>query len=405
MKSTLKFACTSFLATSLLFSSVHAADLDSLKDKKEETNEKKLQLESKLQVVQDDISSVRSKLKNIADEIANTDKKISQTKEQINQTKKEIKETEKKIEETTKKLEEKKKILAENLRKLHMKGEVTMMEYLFRSEDVSEFLDRFNQIKRFAKANRALYEEVRETKRQLEEEKAHLEAVKKEQEAAKASLESLKDSQQAKKKEEMSLLAELVEKESSVEHEIDDQEAAINEINAQIADEIKKREEARKKREEEARKKKEAGEEVPVYNEPVGNGQLSLPVRAGSYIISSPYGLRSDPITGVMTGHNGVDFAAPYNTPIYAADSGTVLYSGPASGYGNWIVIDHNNGYYTIYGHMYSDQLYVSAGQTVQKGQKIAGIGSSGKSTGNHLHFAVSKDPFNQNFVNPMSMF
>jgi len=400
-----KIALSLFLSSSLLFSSVYAEDLGKLKEQKEEVNGKKEELEGQLHKVEGEISSVKKKLGEISNEIAKTDAKINETQILIDKKTEEINKTIDEIKATEIKLEEKKAALAKNLRKLHMKGEVTMMEYLFRSEDVSEFFDRFNLIKRVAKANRLLYEEVRETKRMLEEQKTHLEKEKKLQEEAKAELVSLKKSQEEKKAQEMTLLHELVEKERLVEHEIDQQEAAMAELNAMISAEIKRREEERKRREEEARKKREAGQEPPAYDEPVGSGQFMIPIPAGRYVISSPFGWRTHPITGAKTLHNGVDFAAPYNTPILAVDSGTVVYAGPARGYGNWIVIDHNNGYYSIYGHMFSDQLYVYPGQHVSRGQHIAGVGTAGSSTGNHLHLAISKNGINVNFVDPMSLF
>jgi len=106
--------------------------------------------------------------------------------------------------------------------------------------------------------------------------------------------------------------------------------------------------------------------------------------------ISSTFGIRNHPITKVDTAHKGVDIAASMGDPILAAASGVVEYSGYSKGYGNNVIIDHKNGYRTIYGH--SSKLLVKKGELVKKGQTIALVGSTGVSTGPHLHFEIRID-------------
>ncbi|EPR08003.1 M23 family metallopeptidase [Ruminiclostridium papyrosolvens] len=103
--------------------------------------------------------------------------------------------------------------------------------------------------------------------------------------------------------------------------------------------------------------------------------------------ITSPFGMRNHPITHIRTVHKGVDIDAETGDPIMAAASGKVIYSGLSGGYGKHVIIDHGNGFKTIYGH--SSKLLVKAGQIVKKGQKIALVGSTGRSTGPHLHFEI----------------
>ena len=106
--------------------------------------------------------------------------------------------------------------------------------------------------------------------------------------------------------------------------------------------------------------------------------------------ITSSFGWRTHPILGYQRFHSGVDFGADYGTTIHAADSGTVIFSGWYGGYGNAVILDHGNGISSLYGH--TSELYVSEGQTVQRGQSIAAVGSTGLSTGPHLHFEVRQD-------------
>lgn len=118
-----------------------------------------------------------------------------------------------------------------------------------------------------------------------------------------------------------------------------------------------------------------------------GGGQLGMPVAAP--VITSPYGWRKHPVTGVWKVHTGTDFAGPLGTPIFAAGDGIVTRSGVSNGYGWLIVVDHGGGLQTWYAHMYSNQVLVKTGEKVTRGQQIAGIGSNGWSTGPHLHFEV----------------
>jgi len=118
-----------------------------------------------------------------------------------------------------------------------------------------------------------------------------------------------------------------------------------------------------------------------------GTGIFALPSDAPT---SSPFGWRIHPILGYRRFHAGLDFAAGYGSTIRAADSGTVIFAGWYGGYGKAVIISHSKGITTLYGH--TSELYISEGQTVQKGQAIAAVGSTGLSTGPHLHFEVRRD-------------
>ncbi|MCD6217151.1 peptidoglycan DD-metalloendopeptidase family protein [bacterium] len=115
------------------------------------------------------------------------------------------------------------------------------------------------------------------------------------------------------------------------------------------------------------------------------DGSFTLPLK--SYRVSSDYGWRIHPIFKRRKHHNGIDLAAPYGTPITAAGAGVVIYAGKKGGYGNTVMINHGKGYATVYGHMSS--ILVSNGQEVMEGQPIGKVGSTGISTGNHLHFEI----------------
>ncbi|MBD2449413.1 peptidoglycan DD-metalloendopeptidase family protein [Nostoc sp. FACHB-152] len=117
-----------------------------------------------------------------------------------------------------------------------------------------------------------------------------------------------------------------------------------------------------------------------------GTGMFTYPSNAPT---SSPFGWRMHPVLGYRRFHAGLDFAASYGSTIRAADSGTVIFAGWYGGYGRAVIIDHGNGLTTLYGH--TSELFVSEGQGVQRGQAIAAVGSTGLSTGPHLHFEVRR--------------
>ncbi|MBF2029597.1 MAG: peptidoglycan DD-metalloendopeptidase family protein [Oscillatoriales cyanobacterium C42_A2020_001] len=118
-----------------------------------------------------------------------------------------------------------------------------------------------------------------------------------------------------------------------------------------------------------------------------GSGQMLLPV-AGE--ITSPFGWRTHPVLGYERFHAGLDIGADYGSVIHAAERGTVIFAGWYGGYGNAVVIDHGGNISTLYAH--TSELYVVEGQSVQRGQAIAAVGSTGLSTGPHLHFEVRRD-------------
>lgn len=144
---------------------------------------------------------------------------------------------------------------------------------------------------------------------------------------------------------------------------------------------------------------------IPCFLNP-GNCAFAKHELAGPVYgkISSPFGMRADPYSGKMKFHSGLDFAADYGTPIYAIQDGTVTFSGRKGNYGNCIILDH---YYpdvpqiphleTLYGHI--SKLLVKNGESVKRGQIIAYVGSTGRSTGPHLHFEVR---YNNSYVDPV---
>ena len=258
----------------------------------------------------------------------------------------------------------------------------------------------------------------------LEEKEALQQAQKEEYELEKADLEKIVE---AKTEELMAINADIDDVATDIS-ELEESIAAENEILEQILEEERRaaeeearrkaEEEARKAAEEEARRKAAAEEEArrqaeeearrqaeaaqaaaeaedgdsdeddDYYEEPVSYSSESYMIwPCSSTYISSYFGYRDAPTWGASTYHEGIDIAGYYGEGIYAAMSGTVTTAGWGGGTGNYIVIDHGNGLKTVYMHL--SDIYVSAGQYVSQGSTIGAMGSTGISTGTHLHFSV----------------
>lgn len=210
---------------------------------------------------------------------------------------------------------------------------------------------------------RAVAEDMRD---QLTGEQETLAAAREEQNLALAELEAQQDARQK-------LYDEAIERQDEFEAQVDQ----LEEESDRITEALK------------AREAIAAGQSVK------GSGQMMVPV-AGR--VTSGFGNRVHPITGRVRLHAGTDFGAPSGTPILAADSGVVVSAGWRNGYGNAVLIDHGNGLATLYAHQ--SRLAVSGGQSVAQGDVIGYVGSTGNSTGPHLHFEVRKGG---TAVNPMS--
>lgn len=278
--------------------------------------------------------------------------------------------------------------MEQRIRFMYERGNSAYISLILDAEDFSEMLNKAEYIEEISNYDRDMLKEYQETKEAIEFLKEQLE---KEEEM----LHSAKE-EAAEKEGEMSDLIDQKEKQiENYETDINNKEKAIKEYEAEIAAQnatiaALEAQIAQAERELADVSGNDVGE-TPVY----GGGPFCWP--APSYTrISDDYGNRIHPTLGVQQFHNGIDMAAPNGSPILAAESGTVIAAAYSSTMGNYIMINHGNGLYTIY--MHASALYVSTGQTVTRGQKIAAVGSTGRSTGPHLHFSVRR---NGAYVNP----
>ena len=260
----------------------------------------------------------------------------------------------------------------------------TFMDVLLSSSDIGDLLNKSTYIEAISDYDDDKFAEYADTVKKVNEAKTELGEEQKKLEKAKADKEEESASMQtliAAKQEEMNSYASSI---GSKEAQVEEYKSMIAEQDAQIAA-LEAAIAAEKKRLEEENK------QARTYD----GGMFTFP--CPSYTrISDDYGMRMHPTLGVEMMHNGIDLAAPAGSSILAAYDGTVAAASYSSTMGNYIMIDHGDGLVTIY--MHASSLLVSAGQDVSAGQEIAKVGSTGRSTGSHLHFGVRK---NGSYVSP----
>lgn len=301
----------------------------------------------------------------------------------------------------------------ERIRAIEEQGSISYWSVIFKSSSFTDLIDRLNMVEEIRQADNRRLQELDQAAKAVEAARTALEAEKAELESARAELDDAQQTIDAKRAEVDEILiklgeqkrelAELEEAYLSMEEELSAQIAKTEkeytdaveaeETAKKAAEEARRKaEEARKKAEEEAKKK---AEEEAKKNQvtSVGNGWY----RPCAYkSLTSAYGYRTHPITGRYSFHNGVDLANDSGTPIYAAKTGTVTTATYNSVYGYYVVINHGDGYSTLYGHM--TNYTVSVGDVVYGGQLIGKMGSTGWSTGPHLHYTIY---YNGGTVNP----
>ncbi|MDJ0616553.1 MAG: peptidoglycan DD-metalloendopeptidase family protein [Calothrix sp. MO_192.B10] len=248
---------------------------------------------------------------------------------------------------------------------------------LLQSQNFNDFLSRRQQLKLVYQADQKNLVKLTEQAQQIEQQKTQVEGTKNEIFLIRQQLLAQKADYQTQ----ASLQENLIQRLNSDRTALDAAQKQLERESQEIATLIQRKIAEAQARE--AAAKANSRKNIFVR----GTGIFAYPSNGR---LSSPFGWRIHPVLGYRRFHGGLDFAASYGSKIRAADTGTVIFSGWYGGYGKTVIINHGNGISTLYGH--SSDLYVREGQTVKRGQAIAAVGSTGLSTGPHLHFEVRKN-------------
>lgn len=344
------------------------------------------------QDTQNQIDNVEGQIDEVLQEIADLNTSIREYEGQVQRLTDKVNELEKSISEKEKDLTEKKKVLENRLVAMYMKKETTFLDVLL-SGNLMNLISNQDLIKQVVDYDNKLITEVDELKKSLQNEKAEVETAKSEKEQKTNELQRLKTEKEEK-------AANLTEEQKQLESQLAEYNAQAEqyaELERQaIAREAAERQAAAQKAAD-ANSNTNTNNNSTTISNPYAGGKLGWPCPSSSRI-TSQYGYRI--LFGVRDFHTGVDIGATTGSNIIAAESGTVILSsyGWNGGYGNYIIINHGNGVTTRYAH--ASKLYVSVGQTVTKGQVIAAVGTTGNSTGPHLHFEVREDGIHKNPLN-----
>lgn len=338
-------------------------------------------LKKELEQSKNDLTAYVTQLDN---ELSSIQEKIAQYNTLIIEKEQEIEETTEELNAAIKQQEEQYEAMKKRIQFMYERGDTFYLELLFSSTGFADMANKAEYIEALSRYDKNKLDEYVETKEMVQLCKEKLEAEKEVLDEAKIAVEA----------EEASISELIDQKEAqivSVSTDISTKEAAIKEYEEMIAQENAEIAALEKAVAEEKARLEAENAKARIYN----GGMFAWPC-PGYKRISDEYGNRIHPILGTQQFHNGVDMSAPTGTAILAAYDGDVIAAAYSSSMGNYIMIDHGSGLYTIY--MHCSALYVSKGQTVTKGQNIAAVGSTGRSTGPHLHFSVR---LNGSYVSP----
>lgn len=357
------------LALSLLISlSVTGTALaDDLEDQLADLQRQAEEQQAKTNEASAKVESVSERLRQIQEELRVATAEYKEVKGQLDSVEDKISDNTELLQKTEADLKVKNKKLQQRVRDIYINGQISYVDVLFGAKDFADLMTRMDVLKRIIKHDYDLIMKVREEKATVENTRAQLEKDKAEAEVLVADAKAKKAKVEDKESEQQVLLDQAIHDRDTSERMYEEIMAASQEVANMI--------------------RRSHMSSAGYSGAPAGAGGMIWPI---SGPITSEFGWRTHPIFGTARFHSGLDIGGDYGMPIYAAASGTVIYAGWISGYGNAVIIDHGGGVTTLYGH--NDSLNVSEGENVAQGQVIAMCGSTGNSTGPHCHFEVREN-------------
>ncbi|MCI3923355.1 peptidoglycan DD-metalloendopeptidase family protein [Paenibacillus sp. TRM 82003] len=350
--------------------------LKKLKEKMKATEQAEKQAAQEIERIRSFKEMGLAEVARLENEIAVTSKKIQALNEQMLEVEENLELTVEELHAAEERVVVRDGLLKSRLRLLYMNGFVTYLDVLFSSTSFMDFLDRMDALKSIVAQDKEILANNIMDKQTVERKKADVESQLVYVEGLYAQTNSLQSELTAKKENKEVAITALADQEHELEEVSLEQEAELMEMADEQAKLLKKQKELQN-----AAKKQKA---VTKYT----GGELRWPV-PDSDRITSRYGTRTHPITGKRHTHSGLDIGAPAGTTIVAAASGEVVLAQWYGGFGNTVIVEHKEGFRTLYAHIKSGGIKVKVGDMVEVGEKIAEIGSTGNSTGNHLHFGV----------------
>lgn len=328
---------------------------------------------AQIEIIQSDVSELVNQITELNEQITSQEIEIELLQQQKEDLEKTIVETEENLEIATEEFKKQKKQLEERLVASYKAGETTYLDVLLQSSSLSEFISNYYMISELVSADEKMLERISEQKEQLEFAKLELKRQKKELNTTVEESENKAVSLENMRVINNSYIAQLSAEEAEYTNSIVEMQTEIKKVEAEIL----------------------TAARMNIGYDYVG-GEMAWPV-PGYTLITSPYGMRTHPITGVYKLHTGTDISAPMGTDFIAANDGVVAKAEYNYAYGNMVMINHGGGVSTLYAH--GSQILVEVGQSVTRGEPVLKVGSTGYSTGPHAHFEVR---INGQYTDPM---
>ena len=338
------------------------------------------QIRNNIKNKQQELNESRAKEKSLGDQVNSLEQQINSKQSDIDELEASISEAQAKLETLEEELaaaEEKVNTQNENLnarlRNMYKNGSVGFIDLLMDSGSFSEFLNNLSLVEKVYTSDQDVLEELQKAYDEINAKKKEIETLQAELSESKATMEEQKSSLEADKASVEKKKSEIAADSAETQRELDKLEADAQALTSSI-------------------RNSGSSSSSSKYN----GGIMAWPVPS-CHTVSSGYGGRIHPTTGKYKFHGGLDIPGSYGSAIVAANSGKVIWAGNrGDSYGNYVIIDHGGGVSTLYGH--SSKVLVRTGQSVSRGQRIANVGSTGRSTGPHCHFEVR---INGSRVNP----
>lgn len=384
-KKILIISCITILVVSMITSTfaVTQKDAENVKNQINDTEEEIKKVESSL-------SDAMKEIQELEGDISEVEYNLEKLQANLKKLNNEISELEKKLEQAEKDYDERYKIACDRVVSQYKYGKITFLDVLLNSSSLTDFLNSYHTVEQIMSVDQELLDDLEKEKQQITEDKQTLQDKKDKLNEEKQQVEKQKVSLSNKKSTKQKMVSQLNSQESALQQQKEEYYKELENIQAEL------------RRIAEAVSKNNGGGNY-------SGGTLQFPC-PGFSRISSRFGSRGAPLAGGSTYHKGVDLAAPMGTSILAAESGTVIAvsktcthnygksksCGCGGGFGNYVMVNHGNGLVTVYAHCTS--INVGLGEKVTRGETIATVGSTGASSGFHLHFGTL---LNGTYVDP----
>lgn len=342
----------------------NTTDAESLKQQQEELQNQIDEANGELENVQNELSENLQQVQKLDEKIASSQTELDELNAKITELQTSIDQVGAELQKAEESYNSQKKLLDDRLVEIYEEGEIQYLDVLLSSKNMSEFLSTYFLVTELVDYDKQLLEDMGEKKHEIELSKEKLDNEQEELATIKANQTKTAKIVENTKTVRENFIAKLSEEEKQIQSQIDEYNRQFDEVNAEIL--------------------KLAMDGIDTQY--IG-GELAWPV-PGYTRITSKYGMRTHPITGVYKLHTGVDIGAPMGANFVAANDGIVVKAGYNGAYGNMVIIDHGGGIQTLYAH--GSEITVNVGDTVKRGETVVlKVGSTGYSTGAHAHFEV----------------